>query len=88
MSIDGGGIRGLIPLGVMSYMEKTMYQIAKDEKYLTDKTTEDSKKRERLHLTTFFDMLSGTSIGGIISACLAKPKAGSKEPEFYSDDAL
>jgi len=73
---------------VTDYIESASYTLAKDKGYLTEKTTQEKHDRERLHLTTFFDMLSGTSIGGIIAAALVKPKNGTLEPEYYSKDAL
>ena len=66
-----------------------MYKIAKMKGYLTSRTWDDSKAREKLHLTVFFDMISGTSIGGIIACAMAKPKEiGSLEPGYYSDDCI
>lgn len=70
------------------HIERVAYEIAKEKGYLTEKTSAAKHERKRLHLTTFFDMLSGTSIGGIIAAAMVKPIApGSLEPEFYSKDA-
>jgi hypothetical protein len=45
------------------------------------------KSRERVHLTKIFHMLSGTSIGGILTAGFSVPEEkGSLEPRYYSDN--
>jgi len=66
-----------------------MYTYAYSKNYITSRTTErepKSKEKKRLHLSTFFDMMSGTSIGGILTGGFAMPlKKGSKTPKYYSD---
>lgn len=45
------------------------------------------KSRERVHLSKIFHMLSGTSIGGILTAGFSMPEEkGSLEPLYYSDN--
>nr|WP_319399526.1 patatin-like phospholipase family protein [uncultured Carboxylicivirga sp.] len=62
LSIDGGGIRGIIPGIVLSRLEKKLQQkVGKNNVYLSD----------------FFDFMAGTSTGGIlILSYLLKPKNG------------
>ena len=44
-------------------------------------------EKKRISLTRFFDMMAGTSIGGIMSSALSKPmNSTSSEPRFYSDE--
>lgn len=52
LSIDGGGIRGIIPAKVLSDMEDDMRAANNDV---------------HLHLCDYFDMICGTSIGSIIA---------------------
>jgi patatin-like phospholipase/acyl hydrolase len=52
LSIDGGGIRGIIPIKILSYMESKL------------KTTS---------ITNHFDIMGGTSAGGIITLLLNIP---------------
>ena len=41
----------------------------------------------RISLVNYFHMMAGTSIGGIMSTALSKPKEpGSSEPRYYSDE--
>ncbi|XP_014516199.1 patatin-like protein 3 [Vigna radiata var. radiata] len=58
LSIDGGGIRGIIPATVLIYLDNALK--AKDP------TTS---------LADYFDVISGTSTGGIMSVMLAAPNA-------------
>jgi hypothetical protein len=87
LAIDGGGIRGLLSAQVTDYMEKELYRYAESKNYITNRTHAKGIEKKRLHLSKFFQMLSGTSIGGILTAGFAMPeKKGSKEPKYYSDD--
>jgi uncharacterized protein len=62
LSIDGGGMRGIIPAIVLAYLE--------------DKT--------RLPTARAFDLIGGTSTGGILALGLSKPGADG-EPEYSAD---
>lgn len=59
LSIDGGGIRGIIPAMVLAEIERR-----------TGKTTSE-----------LFDLVAGTSTGGILALGLTKPGQGGK-PEY------
>jgi len=80
LSIDGGGIRGLIPGVVIREMEKFAYKYATDnglmEKILNDDATKAfvSEEFKAIHMVLLFDFTAGTSTGSIIAAGLAKPK--------------
>jgi patatin-like phospholipase/acyl hydrolase len=54
LSIDGGGVRGIIPLVILSHIESLL--------------------PKGKPLAKYFDIISGTSIGGIIALMLAHPK--------------
>jgi patatin-like phospholipase/acyl hydrolase len=62
LSIDGGGIRGLIPAMVLAELEKRLAAAGKDGP-----------------LHTKFDLIAGTSTGGIIAAGLVAPKIGAPD---------
>lgn len=64
LSVDGGGIRGVIPAMVLSYIE--------------DKVGPSAAQ---------FDLIGGTSTGGIIALALSCPKGGTTEP-LYTARAL
>jgi patatin-like phospholipase/acyl hydrolase len=72
LSIDGGGIRGIIPLKILEYIE--------------DKT------KKQIH--QLFNVIGGTSTGGIIALGLNSYKPGTKDiykaaelMKFYTEDA-
>src|SRR5258708_39464588 len=57
LSIDGGGIRGLIPALVLDAIEQTT--------------------KKRIH--ELFDVIAGTSTGGILAAALSCPAADNRQ---------
>lgn len=67
LSIDGGGIRGVIPATVLVELEK-----------LTGKK-----------IYELFDLIAGTSTGGILTAALTTPDPANKAiPRYSAQDAL
>ena len=70
LSLDGGGIRGLIPAQSIKYIEEYAYN------YCTKKGYTFPKYEGRdgvIAMKDIFDMTAGTSTGSIISAALAYP---------------
>jgi len=63
LSLDGGGIRGIIPAIILSHIEKK-----------TKKKTSD-----------LFDLIAGTSTGGILALGLTIPNSN-KAPKYSADD--
>jgi patatin-like phospholipase/acyl hydrolase len=59
LSIDGGGMRGIIPAVVLAYLEDRM----------------------ELPAASAFDLIGGTSTGGILALGLTKPD-GDQEPQY------
>ncbi|KOM45036.1 hypothetical protein LR48_Vigan06g034200 [Vigna angularis] len=57
LSIDGGGIRGIIPGVILDYLESQLQKIDGDNARLAD----------------YFDVISGTSTGGLVASMLAAP---------------
>ncbi|MCL2560067.1 MAG: patatin-like phospholipase family protein [Turicibacter sp.] len=58
LAIDGGGIRGIIPAGVLAHIEKLLREISKNKE---------------AHISDYFDLIAGTSTGGILTALLLHP---------------
>jgi uncharacterized protein len=73
LSIDGGGIRGVIPGVILNHLEKELRQISKKP---------DAK------LVDFFDFVAGTSTGGILACLYLFPDGDSKRPKHSTDEAL
>ncbi|XP_062075323.1 patatin-like protein 3 [Humulus lupulus] len=57
LSVDGGGIRGIIPAVILEYLESQLQALDGPEARLAD----------------YFDVMSGTSTGGLITAMLTAP---------------
>jgi len=74
LSIDGGGIRGVIPGQVLVYLEKQL-QIK----------TQNANAR----IADYFDFIAGTSTGGILTCALLTPEsAGSKKAKYTAQEVL
>ncbi|XP_031124448.1 patatin-like protein 2 [Ipomoea triloba] len=57
LSIDGGGIRGIIPAIILHNLESQLQELDGEDARLAD----------------YFDVISGTSTGGLVTAMLAAP---------------
>lgn len=57
LSIDGGGIRGIIPATILSFLESQLQQLDGEDARLAD----------------YFDVITGTSTGGLMTAMLTAP---------------
>ena len=74
LSIDGGGIRGIIPGQILVALEKKLQQL-------------DNNPKGKI--ADYFDMIAGTSTGGILACIYLSPeKAGSKKPRFSAKEAV
>lgn len=58
LSIDGGGIRGIVPATILDYLEKKIQEIQKDH---------------RIRLSSLVDMVAGTSTGSIVGSMMLLP---------------
>ncbi|PHT25846.1 Patatin-like protein 3 [Capsicum baccatum] len=57
LSIDGGGIRGIIPATILSFLESQLQELDGKDARLAD----------------YFDLIAGTSTGGLVTAMLTAP---------------
>ncbi|KAL9392111.1 hypothetical protein Peur_016031 [Populus x canadensis] len=69
LSIDGGGIRGIIPGTILSFLESELQKLDGADARLAD----------------YFDVISGTSTGGLMTAMLAAPNKQNR-PLFAAKD--
>ncbi|XP_047308450.1 patatin-like protein 2 [Impatiens glandulifera] len=69
LSIDGGGIRGLIPGTILRFLEHELQKLDGEEVRLAD----------------YFDVISGTSTGGLVTAMLTTPDENNR-PLFSAKD--
>lgn len=77
LSLDGGGIRGIIPATVVQYIEEQI-QI--------------KTKNENARVADYFDMIVGTSTGGLLTGFYLKPNQnptpGGPISDYKAEDAL
>ncbi len=74
LSIDGGGIRGIIPGQILVYLEKKLQKL---------------DKNPRGKIADYFDLLAGTSTGGIlVCTYLCPEEENSAVPRFSAEDAV
>ncbi|XP_059071422.1 patatin-like protein 2 [Cryptomeria japonica] len=57
LSVDGGGVRGLIPVQLLKFLEKQLQKLDGEDARLAD----------------YFNIMAGTSTGGLITTMLATP---------------
>lgn len=73
LSIDGGGIRGLIPGQVLVELERL----------LQEKTREPQAR-----IADYFDLIAGTSTGGILTCLYLFPDLKSNRPSFSAPEVV
>ncbi|XP_076959299.1 patatin-like protein 3 [Bidens hawaiensis] len=71
LNIDGGGIRGIIPGVILQYLESELQKLDGKEAMLID----------------YFDVVSGTSTGGLITTMIAAPNEDNR-PLFAGKDIV
>ena len=76
LTIDGGGIRGLISAMVLQQMEVYGWDYATEMKYEFPQYSDNSG---HFALKDIFDMTGGTSTGSILAAGLAYPDVNNTE---------
>ncbi|CAI9786413.1 unnamed protein product [Fraxinus pennsylvanica] len=69
LSIDGGGIRGIIPATILEYLESQLQVL----------------DGENARLADYFDVIAGTSTGGLVTAMLTAPNKNNR-PLFAAKD--
>ncbi|KAL6212481.1 hypothetical protein ACLB2K_017701 [Fragaria x ananassa] len=69
LSIDGGGIRGIIPGTMLSFLESELQKLDGEDARLAD----------------YFDVIAGTSTGGLVTAMLTAPDENNR-PLFAAKD--
>ncbi|KAD4888131.1 hypothetical protein E3N88_20204 [Mikania micrantha] len=72
LSIDGGGIRGVIPAVILDYLESELKRISGND---------------GASLAEYFDVIAGTSTGGLVTAMLTAPNKNN-EPLFAAKDIV
>ncbi|KAM0007944.1 putative patatin-like phospholipase domain, Acyl transferase/acyl hydrolase/lysophospholipase [Helianthus debilis subsp. tardiflorus] len=71
LSIDGGGVRGIIPGVILNFLENELQKL----------------DGENARLADYFDVIAGTSTGGIVTAMLTTPNEEGR-PVFTAKDVV
>ena len=71
LSIDGSGIRGILPGVILSYIEDQLRD----------------KEGDQVRLSDYFDLLAGTSTGGILTCMYVTPGEDGR-PKFTAQNAV
>lgn len=74
LSIDGGGIRGIVPAKILAEIEK--------------RTGKLKGRPEGMRACTLFNLIAGTSTGGILAAGLTMPNSDTQEPKYKAEDLI
>ena len=81
LSLDGGGIRGIITATILAALEAKL-----NEKYKAKNGKEPARP---LRIAQFFDLLAGTSTGGILSVALLAPHPDDPTyPRYSAQEAV
>ena len=73
LSIDGGGIRGILPGQILVMLEQILQQ---------------ESRRADARIAEYFDLIAGTSTGGILACILLAPDDKKKLPRFSAAEAV
>lgn len=71
LAIDGGGVRGILPARVLCALETRLQQVTGSE---------------GARLADFFDLVAGTSTGGILACLLLCPDGVTSRPRYSAPD--
>ncbi|CAL5013010.1 unnamed protein product [Urochloa decumbens] len=72
LSIDGGGVRGIIPGTILAFLEEKLQEL---------------DNRPDARIAEYFDVIAGTSTGGLVTAMLTAPSPDDKNrPLFAAKD--
>ncbi|KAJ9562251.1 hypothetical protein OSB04_007411 [Centaurea solstitialis] len=71
LSIDGGGIRGIIPGVILEYLESQLQELDGEDARVAD----------------YFDVIAGTSTGGLVTAMLTAPDQNNR-PLYAAKDIV
>ncbi|KAG8382702.1 hypothetical protein BUALT_Bualt05G0104900 [Buddleja alternifolia] len=69
LSIDGGGIKGILPAVILEFLESQLQELDGEEARLAD----------------YFDVIAGTSTGGLVTAMLTSPDENNR-PLYAAKD--
>jgi patatin-like phospholipase/acyl hydrolase len=82
LSMDGGGIRGIVTARFIQNMEHFGYNYALEKGYIS------KREVEKINMSEIFDLMAGTSTGSLLTTALAMPAEDGVTNKFTSDSVL
>ena len=73
LSLDGGGVRGLIPAQILIYVEQKL---------------QEKTGNSRAKIAEYFDLIAGTSAGGILTCLYLCPDPNSPNKPLLSAEEV
>lgn len=73
LAIDGGGVRGIIPARILVELERKLRQ---------------RTGNEDVRVADYFDLIAGTSTGGILTCLYLYPESSTSRPRYSAQEAL
>lgn len=73
LSIDGGGIRGIVPAAVLSYLEEKIQDVMGDN---------------RIRIGNLVDFVAGTSTGSIVGSLMLLPNSTKMTPKYKMSEIV
>ena len=70
LSIDGGGVRGLIPTVVVDYMEDYAYNYSLSKGYIKA----EDHPNQKVSMSKLYNIIASSSTGSILGGALVTPK--------------
>jgi patatin-like phospholipase/acyl hydrolase len=80
LSLDGGGIRGLMGAYMLDHFENRTYEMAIAKPYCMPK-----RKIKKVSMSEIFDLVAGTSTGSILGAIITSPNNNTKTMSFQKN---
>lgn len=84
LSIDGGGIRGVIPAVLVDYMEKYAFEYALKKGNLLVWGRKLRNEPQKIQMKEIFHSIAGTSTGAILAATLAVKRDPKSNMSYYA----
>jgi len=85
LSLDGGGVRSLITIKVLKYIEKNLNEAHMEA---TCKTKDQKKAYTPIPLVDWFDLVAGTSSGGLLACAMNLQDHETKELTYKTMEEL
>jgi hypothetical protein len=93
LSLDGGGIRGIITAYVVDYMESYAFEYANKEYCYQELEYAPGVDRKQLPMFMLFDLVAGTSTGSLLATAIVLPNNNTamypeQKNKFFAEDAI